>query len=143
MRSFCKSMQTIYCHNLSTKKPPQGDVRGSTSDSIRTTLIGGKIPLGLRFETPVQECLITYFTLITICIILLCIYSFYKIILSYIPVLIFYCPVYNYACSPFAPPTILFQSPSWSLIPFYFPISNIALNLVLKLLSLVPVLLIY
>ena len=69
-------------------------MRGSTSDSIRTTLMGGKIPLGLRSETPVWECLIAYFALIAVCIILLYIYSFCRIVLSYIPALTPYCLVY-------------------------------------------------
>ena len=69
-------------------------MRGSTLDSIRTTLTGGKIPLGLHSETPVRECLITYLALIAIYTILLCVYSFCKIILSYIPALTPYCPVY-------------------------------------------------
>ena len=51
-------------------------MRGSTSDSIRTTLTGGKIPLGLRSETPVQEYPITYLTLIAVCTILPCVYNF-------------------------------------------------------------------
>ena len=69
-------------------------MRGSTSDSICTILIRGKIPLGLRSETPVQEYLITYLTLIAVYTMLLCVYSFCKIILSYIPALTPYCPVY-------------------------------------------------
>ena len=53
-------------------------MRGSTLDSIRTTLMGGKIPLGLCFETPVQECPIAYLALITVYTILPCVYSFYN-----------------------------------------------------------------
>ena len=82
-------------------------MRGSTLDSIRTTLIGGKIPLSLYSETPVRECLITYFTLITIYTILLCVYSFCKIVLSYIPALALYCPVcvsrLQSSCSSYRP----------------------------------------
>ena len=69
-------------------------MRGSTLDSIRTTLIEGKIPLGLCFKTPIQEHLITYFTLIAVYTILLCVYSFYRVILSYIPTFTSsYCPI--------------------------------------------------
>ena len=69
-------------------------MRGSTLNSIYTTLIGGKIPLGLYSKTPVQECLITYLTLFAVYTILSCIYSFYKIVLSYIPALAPYCLIY-------------------------------------------------
>ena len=69
-------------------------MRGNTSDSIHTTLIGGKIPLGLHFKTPIQKYLITYPALFTVYTILLCVYSFRKIILSYRPALAPYCLIY-------------------------------------------------
>ena len=120
-------------------------MRGSTLDSIHTTLIGGKISLGLRFKTPVRECPIAYFALIAVRTMLPYVCSFYRIVLSYfICLLLLLTALYIYhACSPPAPPTALFWSPSWSLIPFYLPASNIVLNLVLRSLSLVPALLMY
>ena len=72
-------------------------MRGSTLDSIRTTLTGGKIPLGLRSETPVREYLIAYLALFAICTMLPCVCSFCRIVLSWCHVsqpLAPYCPVY-------------------------------------------------
>ena len=69
-------------------------MRGSTLNSIRTTLTGGKIPLGLHFKTSVRECPITYFALITVYTIFPYVCSFYRIVLSYIPALTPYCFVY-------------------------------------------------
>ena len=72
-------------------------MRGSTLNSICTTLMGGKIPLGLRSETPVRECLIAYLALFAICTMLPCVCSFRKIVLSCCRVsqpLAPYCPVY-------------------------------------------------
>ena len=85
-------------------------MRGSTLDSIRTTLIGGKIPLGLYFKTPVRECLIAYLALIAVYTMLPCVYNFRKIVLScLICLLLLLTALYVYhACSPPAPPTALF-----------------------------------
>ena len=82
-------------------------MRGSTSDSIRTILIEGQILLGLYSETPVRECPIAYLALIAVCTILLCVCSFYRIVLSCIPALAPYCPVYilrlQSSCSFYCP----------------------------------------
>ena len=71
-------------------------MRGNTSDSIRTTSTGGKIPLGLRSETPVRECLIAYLALFAIRTILPCVCSFRRIVLwcRVSQPLAPYCPVY-------------------------------------------------
>ena len=69
-------------------------MRGSTLDSICTTLMGGKILLGLRFKTPVREYPITYLALIAVYTMLPYIYNFCKIVLSYIPALTPYCLIY-------------------------------------------------
>ena len=92
---------------------------------------GGKIPLGRRSETPirpVREYSITYLALIAIYTMLPFIYKLLWNYLACLP-LLFLIALYMYlAYSPPAPPTAL---SSVSLIPFYLPASNIALNLVL------------
>ena len=93
-------------------------MRGSTSDSIRTTLTGGKIPLGLRSKTPVREYPIAYLALIAVYTILPCVCSFRKIILSCIPALTPYCPVYisrlQSSCSSYRPVLVTL------LVPYSF-----------------------
>ena len=93
--------------------------------------MGGKIPLGRRSKTPVrpiQEYPIAYLALITIHTILPFIYRLLWNCLACLP-LLFLTALYVYlTCSPPAPPTALSLV---SLIPFYFPMFNITLNLVL------------
>ena len=94
-------------------------------------LTGGKIPLGRRSETPIwpiQECLIAYLALITIYTMLPFICGLLWNCLICLPLLLLTALYVYLACSPSVPPTAL---SSVSLIPFYFPVSNIALNLVL------------
>ena len=93
-----------------------------------TTLTGRKIPLGHRSETPVREYPIAYLALIAIRTILLFIYRLLWNCLICLPLLLLTALYVYFACSPPAPPTALSLV---SLIPFYFPVSNIALNLVL------------
>ena len=76
-------------------------MRGSTSDSIRTTLTEGKIPLGLRSETPVRECPIAYLTLIAVHTILPCVYNFRNcyICLPFTPYILYvYTPCLRSSC---------------------------------------------
>ena len=98
----------------------------------RTTSTGGKIPLGRRSETPVrpvQECPIAYLALIAIRTMLPFICRLPWNCLVCLPLLLLTTLYVYFAYSPPAPPTAL---SSVSLIPFYFPASNIALNLVLR-----------
>jgi hypothetical protein len=93
-------------------------VRGSTSDSIRTTSTGGKIPLGLRSETPVRECPIAYLALIAVRTMLPCVCSFRRIVLSCMPALAPYCPVrvsrLQSSCSSYRPVLVTL------LVPYSF-----------------------
>ena len=93
-------------------------MRGSTLNSIHTILTGGKIPLGLRSETPVQECPIAYLALIAVRTMLPCICSFRRIVLSYIPALTPYYPVcvsrLQSSCSSYRPVLVTL------LVPYSF-----------------------
>ena len=94
-------------------------MRGSTSDSIRTTSTGGKIPLGLRSETPVRECPIAYLALIAVRTMLPCVCSFRRIVLSCVPALApSYCPVrvsrLQSSCSSYRPVLVTL------LVPYSF-----------------------
>ena len=76
-------------------------MRGSTSDSIRTTLMGGKIPLGLRSETPVWECPIAYLALIAVCTMLpyICNFRNCYICLPFTPYILYvYTPYLRSSC---------------------------------------------
>ena len=90
--------------------------------------MGGKIPLGRRSETPVRECPIAYLALITIHTMLPFICRLLWNCLICLPLLLLITLYMYLACSPSILSTAL---SSVSFIPFYFPVSNIALNLVL------------
>ena len=90
--------------------------------------MGGKIPLGRRSETPIRECPIAYLALIAICTILLFICRLLWNCLACLPLLLLTALYVYLACSPSAPPIALSLV---SLIPFYFSVSNIVLNLIL------------
>ena len=95
----------------------------------RTTLTGGKIPLGRRSETPVRECPIAYLALIAIRTMLPFICGLPWNCLVCLPLLLLTALYVYLACSPPAPLTALSLV---SLILFYLPASNIALNLILE-----------
>ena len=98
----------------------------------RTTSTGGKIPLGRRSETPVwpiQECPIAYLALIAIYNILPFICRLPWNYFICLPLLLLTALYVYFACSSPVPPIALSLV---SLIPFYFPVSNIVLNLILR-----------